>query len=281
MILVVGATGNVGREVVARLVARGEKVRAFTRDPARAGFEDPVQVWPGDLTDPTSIRVALAGVERVFMLSAGPEALSHDLAVADEVGRAGVPRVVRVSSVASLPPVDTSYGRAHADADQAFAESGTALTLLRPAGFMTNTYQWCESIKHKDTVFGTSGSVPRALISPADVAEVAVTALLGEGHEGAGYTLTGPEAMTTPETVALISAALGRPLAYQEVPITAVREAMIGVGLPPDYVEGLLAVQADTDPVRGGEVLPTVEQVTGSPAVRFDDWLAAHLGAFR
>ncbi|MHA6763615.1 NAD(P)H-binding protein [Streptacidiphilus sp. PAMC 29251] len=281
MILVFGATGNVGREVVARLAERGEKVRAFTRDPARAHFDDTVEVWSGDLGDPDGIRGALAGAERVFMLSAGPDARGHDLAVAEEVRRAGTPRVVRVSSVAALPPVNTSYGAAHADADRAFAESGTALTLLSPAGFMTNVFQWRESIRHKDTVFGTSGQIARALIAPADVAEVAVHALLEGGHEGRNYTVTGPEALTAPQTVERISAALGRPLEYVEAPVTAARQAMLGVGLPADYVDGLLAVQADADPVRGGEVLPTVEQVTGSPARRFDDWLAAHLDAFR
>jgi uncharacterized protein YbjT (DUF2867 family) len=280
MILVFGATGNVGREVVARLVERGEQVRAFTREPARARFDDAVQVWAGELGDPESVRVALAGVDAVFMLSAGPDAHAHDLTVAAELRRAGTRKVVKVSSVAALPPVETSYGEAHADAERAFTGCGAEWTLLRPAGFMTNVLQWRHSIGKQNTVFGAHGSIPRALVAPADVAEVAVRALLDPGQHGRSLTLTGPEALTAPETVARLAAALGRPIDYVDVPASAALKAMVGAGLPEDYAEGLLAVQGDPAPIRGGEVLPTVELVTGAPARGFDDWLKANLDAF-
>lgn len=280
MFLVFGATGNVGSAVVSTLAERGKRVRAFTRNPAAAAFGSEVQVHTGDLDDPGSIREALDGVDAVFMLSAGPDALKYDLAVAAEVRRAGTARVVRVSSVAALPPVESSYGRAHADAESAFRDSGAACTMLRGATFMTNALQWRASIRSHDTVYGVYGSIRRALVHPADVASVAVTALTTSGHEGHDYTVTGPEALTTDEAVQRISQLLGRPLSYVEMPVEKAQQAMVGAGLSAEFTEGLLAVQSDPDPGRGGIPLPTVEFVTGLPPRTFDGWLKDHQGDY-
>lgn len=276
MILVFGATGNVGSAVVSALAERGKRVRAFTRNPAAAAFGSEVQVHAGELDDGGAIRDALDGVDAVFMLSAGPDALTYDLAVAAEVRRAGIARVVRVSSVAALPPVESSYGRAHADAERAFQDSGAACTMLRGATFMTNALQWRASIRSHDTVYGVFGSIPRALVHPADVAAVAVTALTAPGHESHNYTVTGPEALTTDEAVQRISKLLGRSLSYVEMPVEKAQAAMVGAGLSAEFTEGLLAVQSDPDPSRGGIPLPTVEAVTGLPARTFDSWLKDH-----
>ncbi|NEA57499.1 NAD(P)H-binding protein [Streptomyces sp. SID13666] len=276
MILVFGATGNVGKEVVNGLVERGKQVRAFSRNPSRAVFDSEVEVHTGDLDDSRSIRAALEGVDAVFMLSAGPDALSYDLAVAEEVRRAGTARVVRMSSVAALPPVETSYGRAHAEADRAFADSGAACTMLRGATFMTNALQWRASIRSHDTVYGVYGTIARALVHPADVAAVAATALVTPGHEGRNYTVTGPEALTTDDAVQRIAKLLGRPLSYVEMPVEKAQQAMVGAGLSAEFTEGLLAVQSDPDPARGGIPLPTVESVTGLPPRTFDSWLKDH-----
>ncbi|MDH6129127.1 NAD(P)H-binding protein [Kitasatospora sp. GP82] len=279
MILVIGATGTVGRGVVAGLAAAGRRVRAFTRDAAAAaaGLGPGVELAEGDLARPQTVRAALDGVDGVFVLSLGPDAAEHESAVAEEVRRCRVRRVVKLSSVAADEPAAGSYGRAHAAGELAFARSGAEWTALRAAAFMSNVVQWRASIAAESRVYQTYGDIPRAVVDPADVAAAAVECLTSDGHGGRIYRLTGPEALTAPQQAARIAAALGRPLEYVEAPREAAAEAMAAGGLPPAFAAGLLDALADSDPRRGGTPLPTVRHLTGCPAGTFDTWLASHL----
>ncbi|MQY11604.1 NAD(P)H azoreductase [Streptomyces sp. RB5] len=280
MILVIGSTGTVGRRVVAGLSAAGRRVRAFTRDPARADFGPGVEVAVGDLGRPDTVRKALDGVDGVFVLSAGPDALRHELAVADAVRRLGVRRVVKLSSVAAVPPVTPGYGDDHAAAEQAFAGSGADWTALRGAGFMSNVLQWRRSIAAEDTVYQPFGELPRALVAPGDVSDAAVACLLRDDLGGEVFQLTGPQALTTPQQVAAVAALLGRPLKYVEAPAEFALKAMVGAGLPEPYAAGLLAANGDPEPLRGGTVLPDLERLIVRPACTFDAWLARNKGEF-
>ncbi|MGP4026358.1 NAD(P)H-binding protein [Actinomadura sp. 3N407] len=278
--LVLGSTGGVGRHVVAGLTAAGERVRAFTRDPARARFEGPVEVFGGDLKDSGAVLDALRDVDGVFMATS-PDALEHELIVAEAVRERGIGRVVKLSSVAANPPVSDSYGRAHAASEEAFAESGAELTALRPAGFATNVLQWRRSIASQGKVFQPYGDVARAVIDPADVAACAVACLTGGGHGGRSYQLTGPEALTAPELTARLGTALGRRLEFVGVDPAQAREGMTRAGMPPDLVDGLLASMAEPGPLRGGVPQPDAERLLGRPPATFDTWLARHLDEFR
>jgi uncharacterized protein YbjT (DUF2867 family) len=279
MILVFGATGTVGREVVSQLVALGEKVRAFARDPRKASFEGPVEIVQGDFDEPDTVLAALSGVDSAFVMSVGSDPLARDRTIAEAVRKAGTRHIVRLSSVAAIPPVDNSYGAAHAAAERALQDSGAAWTVLRPAGFMSNVLQWAWTIKAEGKVYAPYGDIPRALIDPRDIAAVAVKALTTPGHEGRIHTLTGPEALTTPQQVERVAAALGSSLEFIDVPPVMARDAMTGAGMDPAFVDGLLASQADPDPARGATVLPTVEEITGRPAGTLRDWLAEHVSA--
>jgi uncharacterized protein YbjT (DUF2867 family) len=279
MNLVIGATGTVGRGVVAGLRAAGAPVRAFTRDPARAGFGPGVEVAQGDLGDPESVLAALDGAAAVFVATS-PDALEQEAGVAAAVRKCGTPRVVQLSSVAANDPVMDAYGQLHAAAERAFAESGTELTVLRPAGFMSNTLQWRASIAAQGKVFQPYGSIPRALVDPADIAAVAVAALTGAGHGGRVYQVTGGAALTAPEVVAEVSAGLGRPLRFVEVDPEQARAAMEKAGMPAGLVAGLLASMADGSPGRGGRPLPTVREVLGREPRTFGQWFAEHRSAF-
>jgi uncharacterized protein YbjT (DUF2867 family) len=279
MILVLGSTGNVGRHVVAGLLAAGEKVRAFTRDPARAaasGFGGEVQVVTGDLGEPDTVLAALTGVDRVFVATS-PDALAHEVAVAGAVRRSGVSRVVKLSSVAANPPVNDAYGRAHATGEQAFIEADVEWTALRPAGYMSNVLQWKRSIASQGKVFQPYGKVERAVIAPADVAAVAVTCLTNDGHHGKAYQLTGPQSLTAPEQTAMIAAALGRQVEFVDADPEQARNGMVNAGMPADLVDGLLASMAELGPLRGGTPTSAVRDLTGREPVTFDAWLKLHL----
>ncbi|MFI9077385.1 NAD(P)H-binding protein [Streptomyces sioyaensis] len=280
MIAVIGATGNVGRPLVAGLLARGTHPRILTRDPGRAPLAPGAEAVIGDLATPGCADEVLAGADAAFVVTAGPEAAAHDRAIAEAVARHAVRHVVKVTSVAALPPVHDSYGAAHAAAEDAYRATGARCTFLRPAAFMSNTLQWHWSITDRSTVFQPFGDLPQAVVDPADVAEVALRVLTAPALGGRAYTLTGPEPLTPRQRARRLSDALGRPLAFVDAPPEQAHRAMTDAGLPAAYVDGLLASQSDPDPARGGVPLPTVREITGRAPRAFEAWLAAHLHLF-
>lgn len=276
MIVVIGATGTVGGQVVAGLVAAGEKVRAFTRDPTRAAFGPQVEVAAGDLGEPAAVEHALSGADAVFVVSAGPDALAHEFTIAAAASRHRVAQVVKLSSVAARPPVGDPYGEAHAAAEQAFRRTGAAWTALRSAAFMSNAFQWAASIRAGDKVYQPYAGIARAVIDPADVAAVAIACLTSDAYHGQVIELTGPASLTAYQQAAVVAAALGRPLEVVDVPPHQALEGMAGAGLPREFAAALLASLADPDPRRGGIPSPAVRQITGRDPATFDDWLSRH-----
>jgi uncharacterized protein YbjT (DUF2867 family) len=275
MITVFGASGTVGREVVAGLVAAGSKVRAVTRRPDGAVATTADEVGFADLTRPETLPAVLAEASAVFVATA-PDALQHEPALAAAVRAVGVPRVVKVSSVAAMPPVADSYGAAHASAEESFRSCGAEFAAIRPATFMSNVLQWRPAIAVGGPVHQPYGSIGRALIDPRDIAAVAVALLTASGPVAGVYQVTGPERLTAPDVVARVAAVLGRPLAFADADPAAARAGMLGAGMPAGLVDGLLASMSDPDPRRGGTPLPTVRDVLGRPPATLDDWLRRH-----
>lgn len=275
-ILVTGATGSVGRHVVGRLVAAGATVRALTRNPATAGLPEGVEVFEGDLTRPDTLRAALRGVERLYLFPV-PETSREVVAAARE---AGVRRIVVLSSSSVLDESgDNHSGEHHRTVERAVEESGIDWTFVRPDEFATNVlWKWGHSIRTEGVVRAPYGNAPRVLVHEADVAAVAVTALLEDGHAGRAYVLTGPEAITQADQVRAISGALGREVRFEEITPDQAREQM-GRVMPVPVVEmvlGYLAGAVADPPVP----LDTVEQVTGVPARTFAQWAADHAADF-
>ncbi|MEV6564464.1 NmrA family NAD(P)-binding protein [Streptomyces kronopolitis] len=281
MIAVIGATGNVGRPLVASLVARGTRPRILTRDPARARRAPGAEAVIGDLDTPGCADELLAGADAAFVVTAGPDAAAHDRVIAAAVARHGVRQVVKVTSVAALPPVQDAYGATHAAAETAYLATGAHCTFLRPAAFMSNTLQWHWSVTGSSTVHQPFGDLPQAVVDPADVAEVARRVLDTPRLGGRAYTLTGPESLTPRQRAHRLAATLGRPLTFVDAPPEQARRAMTDTGLPPAYVDALLTSQSHRDPIRGGLPLPTVHDLTGRPPGTFTAWLAGHVEVFR
>jgi uncharacterized protein YbjT (DUF2867 family) len=218
MILVTGATGFVGRNVVRQLLDAGVHVRALTRNPATAALPDGVEVVEGDLTRPETLAPALAGVERMYLFPAARSLRSEhdDRETAREVvamaKRAGVRRIVDLSAASVTVGLHTN------PVEQVVEESGLEWTHVRPGGFMANMLQlWAPMIREQRVVRYPFADEPANMIHEVDIAAVAVAALLEDGHHGAAYTLTGPGTTTTREQVAAIAEALGEPVRYIEV----------------------------------------------------------------
>jgi uncharacterized protein YbjT (DUF2867 family) len=282
MILVTGATGNVGGAVLDLLLDEGHPVRALVRDPGKqAAIDGRAEVVLGDLARPETLPAAFAGVERVFLVCARGDlaALAGNAAAAAR--EAGARHVVMLSSMAVDGEVETPIGRWHRDAEAKIQASGLAWTMLRPGGFATNTLRWAATIKARGVVFDGTGAGKTAPIDPLDIAAVAAEALTTTGHEGQAYTLTGPEALSAAEQVELIGAAIGRRLTLVDLPPDAAREALAADGLPPPMIEALLAAWSLIRAGHGAQVTTTVERLLGRSPHSFAGWVERHAQAFR
>lgn len=219
MIVVTGATGNIGRTLVPLLTEVGEEVVAVSRQPQPAGFPAGVRHARADVGNAASMRPVLDGAEAFFILLGG-ELNGHGespKALLDAAGAAGVKRVVLLSSqINSTRPDALSHARLR-EFEAAVHASGVDFTILRPGGFASNAFAWAEPVRTQRTVFAPFADVALPVIDPADIAEVASVALREDGHAGRTYELTGPEAISPSGQAAVISEALGEEVALVEL----------------------------------------------------------------
>lgn len=282
MILVTGASGNVGREVVAQLLDAGHRVRALARDPAkvRAAVRQDVDVIRGDLGDPATLDAALRDVERVFSLSTGPDLGVHEANLAAAARRAGSTRVVKLSVIGAGSGFDNAIVRWHEAGEKAFRESGLAWTFVRPGMFMSNALGWIPSIRAQGQVFLPQGQGKMAPVHPRDIASVSVAALTKEGHEGKSYSLTGGEALSAGEMVAVLSEVLGRSLEYVATTEDVARNGMLKAGMPALVVDALLQWTAGARAGESAQPLSTVQEILGREPMTWRTWAMENAAAF-
>ena len=276
MILVTGARGNVGSEVVSALVDRGQAVRALVRDPARARFPERVEAVAGDLDRPDTVEPALAGVDGVFLLG-GFDTLPDLL---ERMRGAGVDHVTLLTSrcvVGGKP--DNAVTRMWLDSEAAVQASGLAWTIVRPSGFHANALRWLPQLQAGDVVRAPWPDVPIASIDPADIGAVAATALAGRAHDGQALSLSGPEPLTPGDQVATLGRVLRRPLRYEPLTDDEARAGM-AENTPPPVVDALFRFFSEGE-YDDSVVLDTVETVTGRPPSSFAQWADAHADQFR
>lgn len=271
MIVVAGATGNVGREVVRQLVEAGEPVRALVRDPAKAPAGVPAAA--GDLTDPSSLRPALTGATALFLLS------GYSPDIFTEAHKAGVRRVVLMSGgSAETGDRTNAVARYMIETEDALRSSDLAWTMVRPRMFMTNALQWVPQV-NAGVVRAPWPDVASAVIDPADIAAVAAKALASDEHEGREYPVTGPEALRPGDRVRILAEVLGRELRYEAQPDDEARAEML-TQMPEQYVDAFFSFYADGK-LDEATVFPTVEQVTGRPPRTFAEWVRANADRLR
>jgi uncharacterized protein YbjT (DUF2867 family) len=274
MLLVAGATGNVGSEVVRHAVSEGSQVRALTRHPPTDG-EPGVEWVAGDLNDPRSIAAVAGGVDAAFLLS-GYADMPGLLGVLRD---AGVERVVLLSG-SSADGGDPSnaisaYQMASEDAVRA---SGLSWTFLRPHAFFTNTLQWKPQLQAGNVVKAEFADVAITGIDPSDIGAVAVRALVSGEHDGQAYRLSGSEAMRPADRVRILAEVLGRPLEFVAQPNDEARAEM-EASMPVEYVDAFFSFYVDGT-LDESQVYPTVQNVLGRPPRTFEQWAREHAYEF-
>jgi uncharacterized protein YbjT (DUF2867 family) len=277
MILVTGATGHVGAELILALAGGGEQVRALIRrDADRATLPAGVDPFVGDLSRPETLAGAVDGVSAIHLLS-GYEGMDRLLA---DARRARVERVVLQSSSA-VPSGDMSnaVARYHIVAERAVRDSGLAWTFLQPNSFMSHTLQWIPQLRAGDVVRAPFADVPVATIDPHDVAAVSARALTSSDHEGRSYRLSGPDSLLPADRVRMLGEVLGRELRFEGQSDVEAREEMLA-SMPAEYVDAFFSFFADGK-LDESEVRATVERVTGRRPRSFEQWASSHADAFR
>jgi uncharacterized protein YbjT (DUF2867 family) len=280
MIVVTGATGNVGRALVASLASAGHAVTAVARGigaPLPAGRH--VTPATADLSAPETLAPALAGAEALFLLVPGAGAGIDAPALLKAAAAAGTGRVVLLSSQAvGTRPGAVSHAPMAA-IEEAVRAAGLEWTILRAGGLASNTLAWAPDVRAGRAVSAPYGDVALPVVDPADVAEVAAAALTGGTHAGRSYVLTGPEPVSPRECTEILGTVLERPLRFAELSGEEARARMLSV-MPAPVADGTLAILGYPTPEET-RVSPDVARVLGRPGRSFADWARRNIGAFR
>jgi uncharacterized protein YbjT (DUF2867 family) len=282
MILVTGATGNIGRELVRELDEKNAEFRILVRDPARAaGLPERGEHVVGDLSAPATLVPAFDRADKLFLLTPGI-GTAHTAHAVAAAKAARVQHIVHLSSFNVLGDPMPAMGRWHHQREQIIRDSGIPATFLRPGGFMSNAFDWAPTIRAGGYVIDPIGPGRYASIDPADIAAVAALCLTEDGHEGQYYVPTGDELMTGAEHVQILAAATGLDIEIREAatPAEAV-QARFPHGAPPALAEaiteGFALMRADT----AGFRTDTVERLLGRRPGTFADWCARNADAFQ
>ncbi|MET7485075.1 NAD(P)H-binding protein [Streptomyces sp. NPDC005538] len=277
MILVTGATGNIGSALLKELRECGAgPLRGFTRDAGRAVFPEGVEAVEGDFAEPESLKSAMDGVRSLFLVSR----LGPDADVLEAARRAGVEHVVLVSSITVQTHPHLGPAAENLAVERLLKDGGMVWTILRPTQFASNTLMWAGPIRDRGTVRAPYADTALPTVHPADIASVARAALTEPGHQGRTYALTGPEPVTPRQQAEAIAAVLGREVPFAEIGRQEAHALMAEV-FGPEAADAVLDITGGDVNDELLRVRDTVARITGSPARPFRQWAAENADAFR
>jgi uncharacterized protein YbjT (DUF2867 family) len=280
MILVTGATGNAGSQVVRALLERGERVRAFVRDPekARRLLGSDVELAVGDFADPGSLRSALEGAGRLVLSCADdPRRVEWETRAIDEAAAAGVRRIVKLSTIGAEPGAPVAFWDWHGRVEEYLWQSPVPGVVLRSHPYMTNV---AAAVADDGNLYAPAGEATIAMVDPLDVGAAAAAVLTAPGHDGATYVLTGPRAITYADVAAKLWVATGRDVGFVDVPDEQARDAMIARGLPEAVAGQVVCVFALLRAGAAERVTPAVEALTGRAPRDFASFAREHTALF-
>lgn len=281
-VLVTGANGNVGSQVVAGLRRRGIGVRALVRESLRAAGTDGVEVVAGDLGDPAALAVAVKDADAVFVACSNhPRQQEYEENLVEAAAAAGVGLVVKLSAKGARVGSPLAFWDAHGGIERRLEASGLPAVVLRPTFYMSNLLASAPTIREAGRFFLPAAGARVAMIDPGDVAACAVAALAGEVAPGTVATLTGPESLGFDDVATQLSSALGVPVEFVDVPDHAAHRSMLEAGLPAWMADNLVTLMGFLRAGAAADVTDGVPALTGRPARSFAEFARAHAGAFR
>jgi uncharacterized protein YbjT (DUF2867 family) len=284
-ILVTGATGNVGGKVVQKLAAAGLKVRAAGQSAAKADSMKVAGVQPVecDFNRPETMRAALEGVERLFLLTPFvPNMVELAARMMEEARRAKVQYIVRMSAMGADLEPGIQLGRWHRQVEEMVESSRIPFTILRPNVFMQNySSLYAQTIKNESAFYLPAGEAKVSYIDTRDIAAAAVETLTTVGYEGIFYDLTGPEALSNIQIAEILSQVAGRKVRYVSISDEQARQRMHQAGTPDWAIDAMMELYALNRSGRSALVTPAVEQVTGKKPLSFAQFARDHASAFR
>ena len=283
MILVTGAGGNNGSEVIKQLAGSGAAVRAMSRRPRERNDKVPpgVEFVMADFDDPASLRRALHGIDTAFLVTnSSARVQAQQLAFVDAARAAGVAHIVYISQLRAHRDSPARFLRYHAVVEEAIALSGMAFTNLRPNLYMQGLFGFRSTIALEGRFFAPVGDSRVSIVDVRDIAAVAAVALTKAGHEGKTYDITGPEALTHAEMASHLSDALGRRVTFVDIPEAAMRDTLLGFGFPEWQADGLIEDYAHYRRGEASVISPCVPDVTGRPPRSFADFARDHKQVF-
>lgn len=287
LILLTGATGTVGSEVAKALAARQVPFRALVRNPNEKPAQElaalpGAQLVVGDFNQPATLRAALEGMERAFLLTNSTEqAEAQQLSFVAQAQQAGVRHLVKQSQWAAAADSPVRFLRYHAAVEAAIQAAGLAYTFLRPNLFMQGFLLFKDLIKQQGQLLAPIGEAKVSVVDVRDIAAAAVAALTEPGHENHVYSLTGPAALTHAEMAAELATALGRPVAFGDVAPAQLHQYVLGAGIDPWQAEGLVEDYAHYHRGEAAALAPGVEEATGRPPRSFALFAQDYAPAFR
>jgi uncharacterized protein YbjT (DUF2867 family) len=286
MIVVFGATGNIGPQLVHTLVSRGLRVRAVVRDLPRAQTLLPsgAELVEGDLERPESVKAALEQAAQVFCGVGGPRGTPNlveaECRLIDLAAAAGARQYVKVSGIDSRPDGASKIQRIHGEIERHLSSSALGHSILRPSFFLQNLLGMGAAIRQGALPLPT-GHARCGLIDARDVADVAAEVLSDGKHLGQTYTLTGPAALSHSDVAAILSAQLAKPVSHVDVPPSAFYQAGVGMGLPAWFVDLLTEVFVEVFATGQAErVTDDVSRILGRAARSCERFVADHEAAF-
>jgi uncharacterized protein YbjT (DUF2867 family) len=272
MILITGASGNVGQEVLRQFAKTGRPVRAAFQSASKAATA-PAGVETGimDYNQPETVRAALRDVDKVFLVGpVTPNLPELERKATDEIKRSGARQVVKLSAMGGRA---ATFPRQHQESEDYIKSSGVDYTFLRPNGFMQNMVNYNgATIRTQNAFYGSQGDGKVSHIDIRDIAAIAVKVLIEDDHLGKIYTLTGPEALTNSRLAEILSATLSREIKYVNLPSQQMKQALLAAGMPEWNVDALLDLSELYRAGGASTVSMDVEHILGRKPITFEQF---------
>jgi uncharacterized protein YbjT (DUF2867 family) len=283
MILVTGATGYNGQELVRQLTALGQRVRALMRNPADAAkLKIPnLEVAAGEFDKPETLEAALQGVEKAFLLTPVAERFPQwQKDFIEAAQRASIKHLVKFSAMGASSTSESELLRLHHKTDVILRNSGVPFTILQPNSFYQNIFSSVATIKAQGKFYLPFKNASQSLVDIRDISALAAKVFTSAGHEGKTYVVTGPEALTFQQVAEKLSSVLGWKIDYTDVPLSAAADGMRQSGMPEWNVRAVSELLGYFASGAAATVMDTIPRVLGRPAISFEQFASDHRATF-